>query len=105
MSDDQVKRGVERRGERRGVPRPDSPERRKTQYVVTFSTTKKVLPIEDWLEQNCSGSWELRLVGMEDDLQTKIIQVMFQRLGDHDLFVDLFATRVQRVRSLKPSGF
>ena len=89
-----LKYGKERRGDRRRLPRPESPERRRTYHVVTFATDQPILPAVEWLEENCTGIWDVRLVGFEDaDFTRKIIQVMFEDAIESDRFVVRFGSR------------
>ena len=42
--------------------------------------------VEDWLERNCSGKFNLILAGMSDDLDSKIIEIMFEDKTDREKF-------------------
>lgn len=61
---------------------------------MTFITDQPVLPVVEWLEENCSEIWDIRLVGFEDaDFTRKIIQVMFEDPIESDRFVAQFGSR------------
>ncbi len=86
MADDPSDYQHDRRGagERRTAQRA-TPERRQM-VGLRLTLSGSVDNVEDWLERNCSGKFNLILAGMSDDLDSKIIEIMFEDKTDREKF-------------------
>ena len=85
--------GDERRQERgpfAEANRRRSIERRGMQFGVLFATTRAIWEIEEWLEQNCHGLWNVTLEGIDDNLEKKTIRILFMMEDDKMDFVRTF---------------
>ena len=87
MTDELTQYQHERResSERRTKPRETS-ERRQMVHGVKFTFSGSLGAIEDWLDDNCEGDCEVVVVGMNEDLTRKTIQVMFSNIEDRERF-------------------
>ena len=50
-------------------------------YGVAFKTERQISEIEDWLDQHCSGDWDVRLRALDDaDMahMKKVVEVYFE---------------------------
>lgn len=90
-----IERGEDRRQEHRDVEhdRRVAQDRRNIHFGVKFATTGSLITLEDWLDVHCSEAWRLVLLGMDDDLDRKEIQIMFASKADKDRFVANFMKR------------
>ncbi len=68
-----------------------SVERRGMQFGVLFTTTRAIWEIEEWLEDNCHGLWNLTLEGIDDNLEKKTIRILFMMEDDKLDFVRTFS--------------
>ena len=44
--------------------------------------TARIGNIEDWLDRNAEGAWDIRLDDVSDDLETKSYMIFFEQPGD-----------------------
>lgn len=51
-----------------------------------IKTSKSISGIEDWLEENCKGEWDLEIETLSTELNEKVIAVYFESDQDHDAF-------------------
>ena len=61
-------------------------DRRGMRFGVLFRTTRSIDDIEDWLEGNCGDSWSISLEGIEEDLSSKTLRVLFMSEADKIAF-------------------
>ncbi len=82
-------RGDDRRVAQQDVTRDRRKEsdRRDLRYGVKFVTSGSLVELEDWLDENCSESWRLVFLDMDESLDSKDVQIMFASKSDKDKFV------------------
>jgi hypothetical protein len=44
--------------------------------------TARISNIEDWLDRNAEGAWDIRLDGVSEDLETKSYMIFFEQQSD-----------------------
>ena len=71
---------------RRDLKRQEN-DQPKLPYGVRYKTSGSVKLIEDWLEENCQGDWQLGFDNMCEDLGCKIVLIMFEREPDKSRFL------------------
>jgi len=87
MSDDfsefpQEKRdGDDRSGEMR-----ETAERRRLTLGVRLTFYGALSTVEEWLDDECAGDFQVVIVGISDDLTSKTVEVMFENAADRDKF-------------------
>lgn len=82
----------ERAPERRAANR-DLGERRHWTCGVLYRTTLHISEIEGWLERSAKGEWAVGLEGVEENLQVKVLKIMFENQSDKESFMAHFAQR------------
>ncbi|MEK9755378.1 MAG: hypothetical protein VW338_19490 [Rhodospirillaceae bacterium] len=60
---------------------------------VLFSTTGAVADVEDWLDESCTGDWNLAVEGMDETLTKKSLRILFEKEADKQVFITNFARR------------
>ena len=56
---------------------------------LKYKAKRSVHEIEDWLDDNCSGDWDVQLEGIDDSDPAGIVNhfaILFERPEDRDLF-------------------
>lgn len=77
--------------ERRETPERRSVDnRREMNYGISYKTGEGMTRIEDWLDDQCQGTWTMILIGMDDDLIKKNLRIMFELEPDKTNFVENF---------------
>ncbi len=86
-------RGEDRRQEEQAVndERRQSDDRRTLRYGIKLKTARSLGELEDWLDEHCSGLAQLVLLDMDDDLNHKDVQIMFEHKSDKEKFVSHYA--------------
>lgn len=54
-------------------------------FGIAFKTHRSIVEVEDWLEQNCEGDWDVALRGMDDSDPAqikKLVEVYFELEAD-----------------------
>lgn len=74
-------------GDRRQGAR-ETGERRRLGHGVRLTFYGALSAVEDWLEDECRGEYQVVIVGMSDDLTSKTIEVMFELASDREKFKD-----------------
>lgn len=60
-------------------------------YGLLLSTARTVASIEEWLEPNCEGDWNIVLDGIDEDvLGKKRLRIMFELEADKQKFIAEF---------------
>jgi hypothetical protein len=82
-------RGEDRRQEQQPVEsnRREATDRRNARFGIKYVTLGSLIEIEDWLDDQCSGIWELVLLDMDDELERKEVQIMFEHKSDKEKFI------------------
>lgn len=73
--------------QRQDPARRTQEERRSTTFDVVCKTSGSLNSIEDWLDDNCQGDWELVLLNLGEDMSQKSIKVIFSLHPDKDQFI------------------
>jgi len=68
-------------------------ERRKLSYGVLFNCHGSALEVEEWLEDHCQGDHSLVLDGMDDEMTTTRLRIMFELETDKAGFISNFVKR------------
>jgi hypothetical protein len=63
----------------------------KSFHSVILKTATAVSAIEDWLDDNCSGEWAVRMEGITEDLSVKTLRILFERPEDKERFKEAFS--------------
>lgn len=56
---------------------------------LKYKARKPVFEVEDWLDKNCSGDWDVRLEGIDDSDPKGVVNhlaVLFEKAEDRDKF-------------------
>lgn len=53
---------------------------------LKFKTSAPINVIEDWLEANCKGEWDVSIEAISTELKQKSIAVYFESEDDRDAF-------------------
>lgn len=53
---------------------------------IKFKTSAPINAIEDWLEANCEGEWEVDIEAISTALKQKSVAVYFETDEDRDAF-------------------
>ena len=88
--------GEERRHEPAPLPNGDrrkGADRRGMRFGVMFKTSRSTDDIEDWLEDNCEELWSVTLEGIDEDLSSKTLRVLFRSEADKVSFSRKFSGR------------
>lgn len=54
--------------------------------ALRFKTSVQLNVLEDFLEKKCSGKWKLKLEGIADDLNQKVVMITFHDANDLSTF-------------------
>jgi len=57
---------------------------------LKFKTSAQINVIEDWLEANCKGEWDVEIEAISTELRQKSIAVYFESEDDRDAFKDAY---------------
>ena len=80
--------------EKRQEPeRRSEEERRNITYDLTCVTSGSLAEMEDWLEDNIEGQWNVILEKLDDDLVKKNLKVMFEFEEEREKFFRIFIQR------------
>ena len=88
------KMGKERRDERRTTGQDvvqdhrGEANRRKFRYGIKYVTVGSLVKLEDWLDKYCVDQCNIILIGMDDKLEKKEVQIMFITKADKDKFIE-----------------
>ena len=77
--------------ERRAAERRGDTERRQWKCGLLYKTSEPAHVVEDWLDDNAKGEWNLVLDDMDDALSGKTLKIMFSDIEDKDKFMAKFA--------------
>lgn len=58
-------------------------------YGIAFKTQKSIAEVEDWMEANCAGDWDVQFGGLDESEPTrirKIVEVYFETEADKQAF-------------------
>lgn len=60
---------------------------------LVYPTKLQISDVEDWLEANCAGDWDVALADLDTGggSVAKKLEIYFERAADRDLFKQLFA--------------
>lgn len=53
---------------------------------LKFKTSAPIDKLEDWLEKNCEGEWDLDIEAISTQLQQKSVAIYFETEEDRDAF-------------------
>jgi len=53
---------------------------------LKFKTSVQINVIEDWLDANCKGEWDIDIEAISTELRQKSIAVYFENEDDRDAF-------------------
>lgn len=53
---------------------------------IKFKTSTPIKALEDWLEANCDGEWDLEIEAISTALKQKSVVVYFETDEDRDTF-------------------
>ncbi|MEG3617316.1 hypothetical protein V5T82_02505 [Magnetovibrio sp. PR-2] len=53
---------------------------------IKFKTSTPISKIEDWLDQNCNGEWDVEIEAISTELHQKAVAVYFETDMDRDAF-------------------
>lgn len=53
---------------------------------IKFKTSAPITDIEDWLEENCQGEWDLDIEAVATKLGQKSVAVYFETEADKEAF-------------------
>ena len=53
---------------------------------IKFKTSTPISKFEDWLDQNCSGEWDVEIEAISTELHQKAVAVYFETDEDRDAF-------------------
>ena len=53
---------------------------------IKFKTSAPITVIEDWLEANCKGEWEVEIEAIATALGQKAVAVYFEKDDDKEAF-------------------
>ncbi len=56
------------------------------QYTTRISTVRRITIIEDWLDQNIRGAWDVKLEDVSEDMEKKTYILMFENEADRAFF-------------------
>jgi len=59
---------------------------------IKFKTSAPINVIEDWLEANCKGEWDLEIESISTVLGQKAMAVYFETEADRDAFKATYKT-------------
>jgi len=87
MEDDFSKYPEEKRGgDDRRLEARAAGERRRMAHGVRLKFYGALSDIEDWLDDECAGDFQVVIVDLSDDLTSKTIEVMFEHMEDREKF-------------------
>ncbi len=92
------RRDEERRKEQRINLEDESPqddrregeERRFWPFGLIYNTPHTAKTIEDWMEENCSGDWDINIEGIDTERKLKSFKIRFDNEEDKQAFVNHF---------------
>jgi len=53
---------------------------------LKFKTSAQINVIEDWLDANCKGEWDIDIEAISTELRQKSVAVYFEKEDDRDAF-------------------
>ena len=53
---------------------------------IKFKTSASISAIEDWLEGNCKGEWDVEIEAIASALNKKTVTIYFETDQDRDAF-------------------
>ena len=53
---------------------------------LKFKTSAPISAIEDWLEANCQGEWDVEIEAISTELRQKSVAVYFETEDDREAF-------------------
>lgn len=59
---------------------------------LKFKTSASILTIENWMDANCKGEWEVEIVSINANLQKKTIAAYFETEEDRDAFKKAYSS-------------
>jgi len=62
-------------------------------YHIRIATAGPIGRIQEWLDDNCQGRWQLGLAELDENLVKKVIEVVFDSPDDREAFAIAFAKR------------
>ncbi|MDP6175454.1 MAG: hypothetical protein QGF09_14905 [Rhodospirillales bacterium] len=68
-------------------------ERRVWSCGILYRTSEQSTVLEEWMEKNCRGKWNLRLDGVDEQLMGKSFKLMFELPEDKNNFIRYFSRR------------
>ncbi len=51
-------------------------------FGVIFTMASSLVELEEWLDANCEGTWNVALDDLDDSLVTKTVKIMFELESD-----------------------
>lgn len=57
---------------------------------LKFKTSTSISTIEDWLDNNCEGEWDVDIEAISTALQQKSVAVYFENEADRDAFKAIY---------------
>lgn len=84
--------GTDGKRQRGDSDRRTQEERRGDTFDVICKTSGSLNSIEDWLDDNCDGDWELVLLNLGVDMSQKSIKVIFSLISDKTQFVENYGS-------------
>jgi hypothetical protein len=57
---------------------------------LKFKTSTSINTIEDWLDNNCEGEWDVEIEAISTALQQKSVAVYFESEADRDAFKAIY---------------
>ncbi|OHC73643.1 MAG: hypothetical protein A3G18_02690 [Rhodospirillales bacterium RIFCSPLOWO2_12_FULL_58_28] len=65
-------------------------------YGIAYKTELSIKEIEDWMEHNCSGNWDVRLADLDDSEPARMkkkVELFFEIAEDKENFKSNFSKR------------
>lgn len=59
---------------------------------IKFKTSASISVIEDWLEKNCTGEWDVEIEAIATALGQKAVAVYFETDTDKEAFKSAYKT-------------
>jgi len=59
---------------------------------IKFKTSASISVIEDWLEENCDGEWDIDIEAIATGLGQKAVAVYFEKDEDKEAFKEVYAS-------------
>lgn len=59
---------------------------------IKFKTSASISVIEDWLEKNCKGEWDVEIEAIATTLGQKAVAVYFETDTDKEAFKSAYKT-------------